>query len=309
GGRRVTTAVVVARDGRLVAERYAPGYGPDAPMLSWSMAKSVLATLVGLAIEEERLALDASGVAPEWRGAADARRFVTLDQMLRMSSGLHFDETYGPTSEASVMLFARPEAAAYAAAMPLAAPPDSVWSYSSGTSNLLARALRESFAGDTLALLDWADQRLFSPAGITTALLETDAGGNLLASSFVYMTARDWARFGELHRLKGRAQGRRVLPEGWVDYVTTPTPASHGEYGAHWWLNRGQAEAPDTPTWPALPRDTYAARGHNGQYVVVVPSEKLVVVRLGLTTPDGGHDGAAELVADVIRAYRQRRTP
>lgn len=303
GYRRVTKAVVIAHDGQLVAERYAPGYAPSTRMLSWSMAKSVLATLVGLAIQERRLDLDSQDLLGEWRDPADARRRIRLDQLLRMSSGLSFDESYGATSEASVMLFARPDAAAYAAGMPLAAPPGEVWSYSSGTANILARVLGERFDG-TPALLRWARERLFAPAGLHSALLEADASGTLLASSFVFMTARDWARFGELHRRGGLWQQQRVLPEGWVEYVTTPTPASNGEYGAHWWLNRGTLEDPDTPNWPELPPDSFAAWGHNGQYVLVVPSEKLVVVRLGLSTPADGNDGAQQLAADVIRHYR-----
>jgi len=302
--RRQTTAVVVAHNGRLVAERYAPGYGPATPMLSWSMAKSVTATLVGLAIGEGRLAHRAPAAVREWSDADDPRRVITLDQLLRMSSGLRFDERYRATTDASVMLFTAPDTGGFAARKPLEAPPDVVWSYSSGTSNLVSRMLRDAFGADLGAMLRWARERLFDPAGLTSAFLETDASGTFIGSSFAFMTARDWARFGELHRSDGEWFGRRILREGWVRYVTAPTPAApRGGYGAHWWLNAGAPGAPDDRPWPELPADTYAARGHSGQYVVVVPSSRLVVVRLGLSVPDQGDDGAHTLVADLIRHF------
>jgi CubicO group peptidase (beta-lactamase class C family) len=302
--RRQTTAVVVARDGRLVAERYAPGYGPATPMLSWSMAKSVTAALVGLAAEEGRLALHAPAPVREWSDAEDPRRAITLDHLMRMSSGLRFDERYRATTDASVMLFTGPDTGEFAARKPLDAPPDAVWSYSSGTSNLVSRMLRDVFGGDLGAMLRWARERLFDPAGLTSAFLEPDASGTFIGSSFAFMTARDWARFGELHRRDGEWFGRRILREGWVRYVTTPTPAApRGGYGAHWWLNAGAPDDPADRPWPELPADTYAARGHSGQYVVVVPSSRLVVVRLGLSVPDQGDDGADALVAELIRHF------
>lgn len=302
GYRRQTRAIVVARRGRLVAERYAPGYGPATPMLSWSMAKSVIATLVGLADEDGLLELRAPAPVPEWRG--DPRSAITLDQLLRMSSGLRFDESYGPTSDASVMLFARPDVAAFAAAMPLDAPPDRVWSYSSGTTNLVSRTLRDAVGGDVAALAGFARRRLFDPADITSARLEVDASGTPIGSSFVFMTARDWARFGELHRRGGVWRGRRVLPEGWVEYVTTPTPAAlRGNYGAHWWLNAGSHDG-ELP-WPSLPTDLFVASGYSGQYVMVIPSAELVVVRLGLSVPSESPDqhGVSALVAELIDFY------
>ena len=302
---RQTTAVVVVRDGRLIAERYAPGYGPATTMLSWSMAKSVLATLVGIAAADGRLALREPAPVPEWSAPGDPRHGITLDQLLRMSSGLAFDEHYGAVNDVSRMLFTMPDMGAFAASKPLEAPPDTRWSYSSGTANLIARLLRDSFGGDLAALVRYANERLFDPVGMTSAFFEPDASGTPIGSSFAFMTARDWARFGELHRLDGVWNGQRILPEGWVRYVTTPTPAApDGCYGAHWWLNAGAPTDRSQRMWPGLPTDAYAARGHSGQYVVVVPSEKLVVVRLGLSIPDDGNDGTPELIADVIRALR-----
>ncbi len=311
GRRRATTAIVVAHRGRLVAERYAPGYEATTPMLSWSMAKSVLATLMAVGIREGRFDRLAPVPVPEWQGENDPRRAITLDQMLRMSSGLDFDEHYGAVNDVSRMLFTAPDVGAFAARSPLAHAPDEVWSYSSGTSNILARVLRDSFDGDVAAMLAWARRQLFDPADLRSVVMELDPSGTPILSSFVFMTARDWARFGELHRTDGVWRGQRLLPEGWVKYVSTPTPrAPEGQYGAHWWLNAGDPEHPEKRAWPSVPRDAYAAQGHSGQYVVVIPSAELVVVRLGLSVPDDGDDGTEQLLADLVEALEdstQRR--
>jgi CubicO group peptidase (beta-lactamase class C family) len=288
GRLRRTLAVAIAHDGRLVAERYAPGVTSGTPLVSWSMAKSVIATLAGIAVGEGRLALHAPAPVPEWQSPGDPRGAVTLDQLLRQSSGLAFDETYGAINDVSRMLFTRPDAGAFAAAMPLAHPPDTFWSYSSGTSNIVARLLREALGNDLEALVAWSRAVLFDPVGMRSAYAEPDASGTFLGSSLVFATARDWARFGQLHLQDGVWNGRRVLPQGWVRYVTTPTPAApDGRYGAHWWLNAGDPRDPARRMWPGLPREAYAARGMSGQYVVVVPSARLVVVRLGLSQAEG----------------------
>jgi hypothetical protein len=302
GHVRNTTAVVVAHDGRLVAERYAKGYGPDTPMLSWSMAKSVTAALVAIELWDGRLALHDRAPVPEWSDPSDPRHAITLDHLLRMSSGLDFDETYGATNDVSLMLFRNPDVGAFAADVPLAAPPDTVWSYSSGTTNVVARILRELHGNDLAALVRFANARLFDPADMTTAFFEPDVTGTPIGSSFVFMTARDWARFGELHRNDGVWFGRRILPEGWVQYVTTPTAkAPKGNYGAHWWLNQGVPGNPKDRPWPKMPPDTFAAWGHSGQFVLVIPSARLVVVRLGLSLPDGDDVGLEDLVVEVMR--------
>jgi len=306
GPLRQTTAVLVAHRGRLVAERYAPGYTAATPMLSWSMAKSVLATLVGLAAADGLLDRDAPAPVAEWRGPDDPRRAITVDQLLRQSSGLAFDETYGAIHDVSRMLFTRGDTGAFAASFPLAHPPDAVWAYSSGTSNILARILRDAFQGDLGRMVRWSRARLFEPAAMRTAFCEPDASGSFVASSFCFLSARDWARFGQLHLQEGAWDGERVLPGGWVDYVTTPTPASAGRYGAHWWLNAGDPADPTQRMWPSLPREVYAARGHSGQYVVVDPTAELVVVRLGLAQAEGD---ALHGVERLVRAVRDALAP
>jgi CubicO group peptidase (beta-lactamase class C family) len=307
GRVRRTTAVVVAHDGQLVAERYAPGYGPEVPMLSWSMAKSVTAALLAIEIGDGRLQLRAPAPVPEWSKPDDPRHAITIDQLLRMSSGLAFDEHYGAVNDVSRMLFLSGDVGKFAAESELGAPPDSVWAYSSGTTNILARILRDLHGNDLAALVRFSRERLFDAADMTSAFIEPDASGSFIGSSFVFMTARDWARFGELHRNDGVWFGHRILPEGWVHYVTTPTPrAPLGQYGAHFWLNAGDPQDPSKRPWPKLPTDTFAATGHSGQYVFVVPSMKLVVVRLGLSLPDDGKEGAEDLVAEVIAAIESQ---
>ncbi len=301
GRERHTTAVVVLHQGKLIAERYAAGYGRDVPMLSWSMAKSVLAALVGALVQDGRLDLHAPAPVSEWATPGDPRGAITLDMLLRQSSGLAFDETYGALNDVSRMLFTAPDTGAFAARQPLQHPPDSVWSYSSGTSNIVARIAADELQRSPDVLAAFAREELFEPCQIRSAFFEPDASGTPIGSSFAFMTALDWARFGELHRNDGVCGKQRVLPGGWVDYVTTPTPAApQGRYGAHWWLNAGSADDAGDRPWPELPADMYAAMGHSGQWVVVVPSAELVVVRLGLSQPDDANDGTVELVAALI---------
>lgn len=307
GHVRQTKAVVIAHRGRLVAERYADGYSASTPMISWSMAKSVLAALAGIAVSEGRLSLHAPAPVPEWSAAGDLRRGITLDQLLRMSSGLRFDETYGAVNDVSRMLFTEPDMGAYAARMPLQADPDTAWSYSSGTSNIVARMLHDSIGDDVAAFVRYSRERLFDAAAMHSAFFEHDAAGTPVGSSFVFMTARDWARFGELHRNDGVAGGRRVLPDGWVRYVTTPTAqAPQGSYGAHWWLNAGEPGDAGNRPWPSLPADAYAARGYSGQWVLVIPSRELVLVRLGISFPDDGEDGTVALATRVLAVLAER---
>jgi CubicO group peptidase (beta-lactamase class C family) len=288
GRLRQTHAVLVAHRGRLVAERYAEGIDAATPLLSWSAAKSVTAALIGVAAHEGWLTIDAPAPVPEWRGEGDPRGRITVDQLLRMSSGLAFDEHYGAVNDVSRMLFTEPDTGAFAASFPLAHEPDTHWAYSSGTSNILARVLRDRFDGDVGAMVRWSREALFAPAAMRSVIFETDTSGSFVGSSLMYATARDWARFGQLFLDDGVTDGRRLLPEGFARYVGTPTPAApRGRYGAGWWTNGGDPDRPEDRPWPGVPRDAFAARGMSGQYVVVIPSADLVVVRLGLAQAEG----------------------
>lgn len=289
---RRTRAVVVVHRGRIVCEQYAPGFGPEMPLLGWSMTKSVTNALVGVLVQQGKLDVQRAVAAPEWERPDDPRRALTFDHLLRMSSGLRFWEQYwNPLSHVASMLFARPAAAAYAASFPLVAAPDARWSYASGTSNVIARALRAVIGGDHADYLSFPARALFDRIGMRSAQLEVDPSGHFVGSSFSYATARDWARFGLLYLRDGVWAGERILPEGWVDYTRRPTPAAPlGEYGAHFWLNAGNPHKPARRMHPDLPRDVFFARGFEEQSISVVPSRELVVVRLGQTADRSAWD-------------------
>jgi CubicO group peptidase (beta-lactamase class C family) len=301
-GKRETRAVVVVYRGRIIAERYAEGFDAGTPLPGWSMTKAVMGALVGIRVGQGALDLHAAAPVPEWRGPGDPRAAITLDQLLRMSSGLAFGETKDSNSDMVTMLFDRGDAAAYAAEKPLEHPPDTHWQYSSGTANVVSRIVRHSFKGDQAAHFGFPRRALFDRIGMRSAVIEPDASGSFVASSFMFATARDWARFGLLFLEGGVWEGERILPEGWVEYSTRPTPrAPRGRYGAHWWLNAGEPDDPSDRPWPDLPTDTFSTRGHEGQEVVVVPSRELVLVRLGQSRPENAYSsndfGAAVLAA------------
>jgi CubicO group peptidase (beta-lactamase class C family) len=291
GAATGTLALIIVHEGRIVAERYADGFTPTHRFPGWSMAKNVTNALAGILAGDGRLDLDAAELRAEWHGRDDQRARITLRQLLHMSSGLDFDESYTPTGGATRMLFNSADVAATAAQSQLAHEPGTHWHYSSATTNIISAHLRVLFNDDD-AYLGFPAQRLFGPVGMHSAVLEPDAAGTFVGSSFMYATARDWARFGLLFLRDGVWNGNRILPEGWVAWSTTPAPAAPlGEYGAHWWLNAGSAADSTRRTWPDLPRGMYWASGFQGQYVVVLPSYGLVVVRLGADQGRGWRPG------------------
>ncbi len=297
--RETTRAVVVRHRDRIVAERYAPDTDATTPILGWSIAKSVLAAMAGVIVERTQLDVDAP--LNLWP-ADDPRAAITADHLLRMSSGLAFDETYtNPFADAPRMLFAARSMADYTAALPLEHPVDSHFSYASGTSNLLAAYLADRVGGAG-AFLDLADEALFDPLGMWRSLWEVDASGMPVGSSYVHATARGWSRFGQLHLDGGVWRGERLLPEGWVEWVTTPTP-TRSNYGRHWWLNRPRTHAGGRPMFPSLPAGTFSAQGYAGQYVVVIPSRDVVIVRLGTDVgPRFAFDAFGAAVLDALDA-------
>ena len=293
---RRTRAVVIVQNGRVVAERYAPGYGADSPLPGWSMTKSVVNALVGVLVREGRLALDEPLRVPEWATAGDARGAITLRQALHMSTGLEFSETYGnPLGDVLWMLFGTGDAARFAAGKPLAAPPGTRWSYASGTTNIVARALRRAVGGTDEDYWLFPRRALFEPLGMASAVLEPDAAGDFVGSSFMLATAGDWARFGALFLGDGVWGNKRILPEGWVAFSVAPAPAApDGAYAAHFWRRLGRdAYAPSGEE--GIPADAYHAIGHEGQIITIIPSRALVVVRLGLAVGRGAWDHAAFL--------------
>lgn len=293
-------AIVVVVDGAVVGERYAPGFDAQTPFLSWSMAKSVTATIAGAAAKAGLLEINDPAPVREWKDG-DVRRAITWNDLLRMQSGLAFDETYGdPHSDVTQMLFRAREAGGVAAAQPAEYAPGEHWSYSSGTTNLLARILAERLTAEGRSIQQFAYENVFAPIGAPSFVLETDSAGFPIGSSYVYATARDWARLGQLYLNDGVAGDQRILPEGWSEYVSTPTEASDGEYGAHFWLNLDGANG--RKRWvPGLPEDVYSMAGHEGQYVFIIPDAQMVVVRTGQTR------GAVpiEVVGPVVSEIRQ----
>lgn len=307
---RATRAVAVVWRGELIGERHASGFDASMPLTGWSMTKSLTNALVGMRVMDGALELEAPAPVPEWQGPEDPRRAITLDQLLRMSSSLEFGEVYeSPRSDVVQMLFGSEgrDMGGFAASKPLVAPPDTVWNYSSGTTNLVQRILRQSF-DDLESYYRFVRERLLHPLGMTRTTIAPDASGTLVGSSFGYAPARDWARFGLFFLQDGVWEGERLLPEGWVEYSTRPTPeAPQGSYGAHWWLNAGAPDDPADRPWPELPPSAYRAAGFEGQYVMVVPTHDLVVVRQGYT-PDEDRWSMADFTARVMATLGNRET-
>jgi len=297
---RNTRALVVVHRGHIVAERYAPGFDETMPLIAWSMTKGAMNALIGLRVKDGNLAISDQALLPEWRGQGDSRGGISLDDLLRMSSGLAFDESYDdPLGDVTEMLFVKNDMAKFAASKRLIHPPGTYWDYSSGTSVLLARVLRETFASEA-DYLRYPRERLFGPLGMTSAVLETDASGTFVGSSLLYASARDFARLGLLFLHDGVWRGERLLPEGWVAYTLTPTKAAPDEsYGAQMWLKLPESEGYGEPP---MPDDGFYFLGHDQQIIAVMPSRELVIVRLGLTQAGGDWDHARDL-APIVQAF------
>jgi CubicO group peptidase (beta-lactamase class C family) len=281
-----TRAVAVLYKGQLIAEKYADGISAQTPLLGWSMTKSVTNALVGLLVNDGKLAIQKPAPISEWQD--DDRQKITLDHLLRMSSGLAFDENYAQPGDATYMLFRANGAGAYAIKSKRSADPGTVWSYSSGTTNILQEIIRRQFASLT-EYRAFPHQRLFQKIGMNSAVLEPDASGTYVGSSFMYATARDWARFGQLYLQDGVWQGERLLPQGWVNYSSTETPHSGGKYAAQFWIDHADK---------TFPQDAFMALGFEGQSVTIIPSKQLVIVRLGCT-PDEANFNRSAFVKSV----------
>ena len=304
---RRTRAVVVVHKGKIIAERYADGFTENTPLLGWSMTKSVINALAGILVGQGKLSLDAPTPISEWQSPDDPRQAITLDNLLRMSSGLEFSDRYSDLfSDAIVMLLREKDCASFAISKPLIAEPGKKWDYSSGTTNIISKIIRQAFAGDEKQHLEFPQHALFHRIGMYSAVLEPDAAGTFVGSSYLYATARDWARFGLLYLQDGIWEGERILPEGWVQYTVTPAEhAPHGKYGAHWWLNPHGIPIYNEKLAADLPSDLFTARGHHDQFVTVIPSKNLVVVRLGLTLTNNTWNHA-EFLTKVLAAIHEK---
>jgi CubicO group peptidase (beta-lactamase class C family) len=281
GGPVFTHAVVVVYDGKIVAEKYAEGFDKNSRLMGWSMTKSICNALTGVLVKEGKLKIEDPAPIIEWKD--DERKSITLNNLLQASSGLEWSESYFvPTSHFHNMFIKSDDKSGYALSLKPKHKPGEVFEYSSGTTNILSRIIRNTVGDDGYYRFPY--EKLFYKIGMRGALIEPDASGTFVMSSYSYATARDWARFGLLYLQDGVWNGERILPEGWVKYSTTPGPATKKrEYGAQWWLNEGDPNNPADAKFPGLPSESIIADGFENQFVVIVPSKKLVVVRLGVT--------------------------
>jgi len=275
-----TRAVVIVYDGKIIAERYAKGYDEYSRHMGWSMTKSITNAITGILTKDGRMKVFDAAPVPQWQN--DERKKITLHNLLQASSGLKWEENYGGPSLATKMLFNKKDMGLYAMESRLESEPNTVFEYSSGTTNIISRLIRNAIGDEDYYRFYYRE--LFEKIGARSMIIEPDAGGTYVGSSFAWGTARDWARFGLLYLNDGVFNGERILPEGWVAYSSTAaTTAARGEYGAQWWLNAGGLNNPNNRTYPDVPADSFQAEGYEGQFVFVVPSKKLVVVRLGLS--------------------------
>ncbi|MDQ4421147.1 serine hydrolase [Sphingobium sp. DEHP117] len=285
-----TQAFVMMRDGQILAERYGEGIGPQTKLLSRSIAKTVTATLIGLMVSDGRLALDSPAPVPAWSQPGDPRGAITLSNLLQMTSGLEHSEDGPPLYEADTvrMIFTDGSAdmAGFAEAKPIAHPPGSQFTYSTADtmilSDLMTRMLTTSGEADQrrAAMMEFIGGRLTTPLGLASLTPEFDRRGTMIGGAMMYMTAGDYARFGEFLRNKGRVKGHQVLSARWVEFMTTPSPRNPA-YGGHVWLNR---EGKENPLFPGRgSRRIFAAVGHHGQYLLVDPTRRLVIVRMGIS--------------------------
>ncbi|MXP47964.1 serine hydrolase [Altererythrobacter luteolus] len=285
-----TRALVVMHGGTVAAERYAEGYDAETRFVSWSMAKTVTAVMIGMLVSDGRLRLDESVPEPRWNRPGDPRGEITLRQLLQMRSGLRHTEAGNPPYDSSEvrMLFmdGRDDMADFATAQPLEAEPGAKFEYSSNTTVILAdiaaRVLTDSTDPDTRrrAVDDYLRTRLFAPLAMDSMVAEYDANGTLIGGSLMHATARDWGRFGEFLRNKGSYRGSQLIPRKWIEFMTSPSPRS-GFYGGQTWLNRDSGIDRDETLADRGPETMFAAIGHMGQYVLVSPAQRLTVVRLG----------------------------
>jgi len=293
-----TKAIVVMHEGQVVAERYAAGYDADTPLRGWSVAKSVVSALIGILVREGRLRIDQPAPVPAWHDPQDPRRAITIDNLLRMTSGLAIEETLSGFDPVSRMLMVERDMAGFAERARLEAAPGSRWRYTSGNTLILCRIIRDSVGGKPEDVVRFARRELFDPLGMASVTLEFDAAGT--PTDAVFATARDWALFGQLYLDDGVAGKRRILPTDWVAYSTTPT-LGRG-YGAGFWLG-GPTWRPD---WP-MPSDAFYAAGHLHQKLLIVPSRRLVIARFGVThASDDGFGYLAEEVLGALQESEQR---
>ncbi|WKZ60863.1 MAG: serine hydrolase [Cyclobacteriaceae bacterium] len=294
---RRTRAVLIIHHGKIILEKYANGFDQKTRLMGWSMTKSLTNAMMGILVRDEKLTVNQPAPIEDWKN--DERSAITIHNLMQASSGLDWQEDYSGPSTATNMLFKKRDAGKYALSVPLKHKPGQVFYYSSGTTNILSWIIRQSVGDETYHR--FAYENVFHKIGMNSLVIEPDAGGTFVGSSFSYATARDWARFGLLYLNDGYWTTGRILPEGWVEYTTTPAKgAKHGEYGAQFWLNAGNQNDVVDRTYPDVPSDMFYASGYESQNVFIIPSHDLVVVKLSLTTGNAVDDNL--FLKEIIRA-------
>jgi len=270
-----TRSIIVLFDTIAFYEKYADGFTKDTKILGWSMSKSIASTMIGIMQKNGEINIDEPAPIKEWE--SDERKNITTKSILTMSSGIKWNEDYGDISEVTLMLYEKTNAAEFAINQPKAYVPDSVWYYSSGSSNILTEIVKRKFE-NIEDYWKFPYKELFNKISMYNTVYETDASGNFVGSSYAYATTRDWARFGLLYLNNGIWFGDTIVRPEWVEFTHTAVPNSDGKYGSQFWLNKSGNELPDAP------KDIYYADGYQGQRIYIIPSKKLVIVRMGLTT-------------------------
>ena len=289
-----TRALVVAQHGKIVAEVYGQGAGPDTPLLGWSMAKSVMSLMIGNLEYRGLIDSEQTALFSQWEN--DTRAQITLTHLLQMSDGLDFSEQYNPGDDATAMLFTQASASDYVLAKPLARPPGEHFNYSSGTANLLSRLYYEHTGANLQASYDDYLRNIAAPLGFQHTVFETDASGVFVGSSYLYASGRDWARVGQLMLNNGVINRERLVSTQWVSQSTQSNQTMNNKaYGYQWWLNSGNEQL----RWPDLPADSFAAQGNRQQNMIIIPSKDMVIVRLGWTS---GRYPLNERFAQIMKA-------
>ncbi len=282
-------AFIVLHKGIPVAEAYKPQFNKNTRFLSWSMAKSFTNALVGVLVREGKMDINKPADIDEWKG--DDRSKITLNDLMQMQSGLKWNEDYGSRSDVNIMLFCKGDMSHFATDHTLVHPVGTYWYYSSGTANIVSYLIRKQFPDDS-SYYSFANKQFFNKTGIPDAVFEVDASGTRIGSSYLYATARDYARFALLYENDGVFNGERILPEGWVKYTTTAASASNNRYGSFFWLNKAKQ-------FPSAPEDMYMCEGHDGQQIFILPTQELVVVVLGYSPMPVGMD-CDRLLKDIL---------
>jgi CubicO group peptidase (beta-lactamase class C family) len=291
-----TRAFLVLYDGKIIGERYAPGFDKNSRLIGWSMSKSLNAAVIGVLVKAGKLNPNAPAPVPEWKGTDKEK--ITLKELLQQTTGLDFTEDYGAPSEATNMLFKQSDMGAFTAKLPLKYAPGSMFYYSSGNANIISRIIRQTVGDSIYSAFPY--KALFHKINMYSLLLEPDASGTYVGSSYSYATARDFARFGLLYYNNGVWNGEQLLPENWVQESIQPATANKQKrYGYQFWLNGSDDKDPSKHWFPDAPADMFFADGYGGQNVFIIPSKKLIVVRLGVKTIDEN-----KYLGEVIRAIK-----